>query len=146
MKGWVKVTLWVVGIIIVLGIMGSMFSGPETNYQQGVNNPSTENSAQANSGGSAPSDGKIKILSHEMKTGDYGTISVVGTAENVAGKNLGYVEIRVKFYDDSDALLETFIDNVNDLGAGEKWNFEVVYPSLDGDEVARYEIGVGSVF
>ena len=89
---------------------------------------------------------KLKILSHEMTYGTYGTLSITGVAENVAGKTLSYVQVDVKFYDEDGVLIGNSLDNANDLEAGEKWKFEAVYFDLDSYDVDSYKIGVGSVW
>lgn len=62
------------------------------------------------------------------------------------GGEEGYAEVRVKFYDKEGAVIATFLDNINDLGPGEVWNFEVMYPGTDVEKVGSYKIAVGSVF
>lgn len=105
----------------------------------------------SNDGGSG-SDEKLKILDHELVREDagksYETVEVVGTAENVSGDTLGYAEVKAKFYDANEALLDSSLDNVNDLGAGEKWSFEIMYLAMgeEAAEVASYKIGAGSNF
>ncbi len=37
-------------------------------------------------------------------------------------------------------------DNINDLGSGETGNFKVVYVGMDAEDVASYDIAVGSGF
>lgn len=102
--------------------------------------------------GGGGSNKKLTILTHQMLRENVGSASesvkVTGTAENVSGDMLGYAEVKAKFYDENDALLESFLDNVNDLGDGEKWNFEVQYPGIGDDarKVASYKVGVGSSF
>ena len=158
MKTWAKWTIGIVVVIIVLGIIGSLFSTPETEYESGSKLKMVEDSEKKSITGSAvredeedssndrESDEKIKILNHELTYGEYGTLSVTGTAENVVDRQLSYVEIRVKFYDEDGALIETFFDNINDLDAGEKWKFDVMYPGMDTYEVDDYDIGVGTVW
>jgi len=136
MKTWLKVTLGIFAVLIVLGIIGSIVSPPETNYETG----------NAIKEGTEKTQEELTILNHQMEVGEYGNIYVRGLAENTAGKNLNYAEIKVKFYDKDGALIETFLDNVNDLGESEKWSFEVVYPRMDTERVEDYEISVGSVF
>ena len=95
-------------------------------------------------GGVPPVTEKLQILNHTGGFTDYGSPMVTGTAKNVSSSNLIYAEIRVKWYDSAGVLLDTSLDNINDLGAGETWRFEVIY---FGDEKGiSYEIGIGSTF
>jgi len=43
-------------------------------------------------------------------------------------------------------LPDTSPDNINDLCSGETWNFKVVYVGMDAEDVASYDIAVGSGF
>ena len=87
----------------------------------------------------------LVILEHNPTTGDYGNLIVAGTAENTGSSSLIYAEIRVKFYDKNGALDSTSIDNINDLGPGEKWNFKVMYFGTSSGNVDNYKIAIGSV-
>ena len=70
-------------------------------------------------GGAPPATEKLQILSHSMSTGQFGNLIIKGTAENVSSATLSYAEVKVKFYDADGALIDTSLDNINDLGAGE---------------------------
>ena len=96
--------------------------------------------------GSTPATETLQILSHSMTTNEFGNIVVQGTAENISSSNLSYAEVRVKFYDANGVLLDTSLDNINDLGPGQTWSFEVMYFGLDTENVKSYEIGVGSTW
>lgn len=118
----------------------------DTNYEDG------NDGGGSNDGDTSDSDKKLDILDHELVREDEGSmgesVKVAGMAENVSGGNLGYAEVKAKFYDENEALLESFLDNVNDLGDGEKWSFEIQYPGIgeDAQEVASYKVGAGSNF
>lgn len=60
--------------------------------------------------------------------------------------SLSYAEVRVKFCDKEGTLLDTSPDDINDLGPGEAWNFEVMYLGMDAEDVDSYKIAVGSGF
>lgn len=139
MKTWLKVTLGIFGFLILVGMFSSIFNPSETTYQTGN---VLDEEKQIIQESSEP----LTILSHEMTYGEYGNLIVTGIAENTAGKQLSYAEINVKFLDSEGVLIDNWLDNVNDLDAGEKWKFEVIYPSLDSGEVADYKIAVGSVW
>ena len=100
----------------------------------------------------------LVILDHELVHGASGTsvdsVWVRGHAKNVTGRTLSYAEIAVDFYDedgeelkgfrDSLPFVESFVDNVSDLGPGEVWEFEVGYTGTDQftKRVADYEVRV----
>jgi len=127
-----RLTYILMAILLMIGLVG-IVGCTETEYHPG-------------GGGPAATGGKLEILSHHMTTGEYGNVIVEGQAKNVGGSNLAYAEVRVKFYDSAGSLIDTSLDNINDLGANETWNFEVFYLGMHEEEVATYEIGVGSCF
>jgi hypothetical protein len=87
---------------------------------------------------------KLEILDYKDGYTDYNLRCIKGTAKNVGSSTLRYAEIRVKFYDKEGTLLDTSIDNINDLGPGETWRFEVVH--LGRGKWSKYKISVGSVY
>ena len=89
---------------------------------------------------------KLVILEHHRTVSEFGSIVVAGKAKNVTNENFSYAEIRVKFLDSGGAVLETSLDNINDLGPSQTWSFEVMYFGLDESKVATYEIAVGTIF
>lgn len=89
---------------------------------------------------------KIIILNHEMKNDSYDNLVVSGIAENTVGRDLRYVEIKVRFYDSEGNVLKTTSESINDLRIGEKWKFESIYPSFDTRNVDNYELVVGEVW
>jgi len=120
--------------IALLALLIPSFTGcAETQYEPGE-------------GGTPPVTEKLEILSHSMSTTQFGNLVVKGTAKNVSSSTLSYAEVKVKFYDAAGTLLGTSLDNINDLGAGETWSFEVMYLDIDIQKVASYKIGVGSTW
>jgi hypothetical protein len=88
---------------------------------------------------------ELTILSHEMSATDFGIKVVKGQAKNTGTKNLSYAEVEVGFKDTHGMVLETSIDTVTDLNAGDTWNFEVMYLGRDDSNVTSYEITVGTL-
>ena len=116
-------------IALVVMLVPSLIGCTETQYESGGSTPTTE---------------KLRILSHSGGVTEYGSPMVTGTAKNISSYNLSYAEIRVKWYDAAGTLLDTSLDNINDLGPSETWSFKVIY---FGDEKnIRYKIGVGTTF
>ena len=95
-------------------------------------------------GGAPPVTEKLQILNHIGGITEYGSPMVTGTAKNISSSNLIYAEIRVKWYDSAGTLLDTSLDNINDLGPGETWGFEVIY--FGSEKNVSYKIGIGSTF
>ncbi|OBZ36076.1 FxLYD domain-containing protein [Methanohalophilus sp. DAL1] len=132
-------------IIIVLLIFSLVFvslgctDSPE--YSEGSGDSTSDPSSSSTNKDNEQPD--LEILDHQLQTGEYGTTSVVGTAK--ANKDLSYAEVRVKFYDANGNLIGSSLDNINDIGAGESWSFDV--PNIEFDkDVSDYKIAVGSTF
>ena len=121
------------GLLILGTTLNSLYINPTGNVISNQVNPE-KNIAQ------------IKILSHEMGNDSYENLIVSGIAENIANKNLSYVEIKIKFYDKEGNVLKTTSESINDLKDKEKWKFESIYPSFDTSKVASYEISIGEVW
>jgi len=124
-------------VLVLLGVLllslGTLACA-ETKYSEGNEKAAT---------------GDIEILTH---SGAYEPVNVYdtnpayyvrGTAKNVSGKQLSYAEIRVRAYDSAGNLLESGLDNINDIGADQTWTFEVF---VWKQGIASYDIGVGSTF
>ena len=125
----------IVGLIAVVAIVAvTMFAGcvEEPKYEEGAGKPIESKN--------------LEILDHRMETGEFGNLIIEGTAKNSGSASLSYAEVRVKFYDKEGTLLDTSLDNINDLGPGEMWNFKAMYLGTDAKDIDSYKIAVGSVF
>lgn len=131
-KNWglIFCVLLVASVVAVSGCTGN------DNFNQSSNSSSSSNSGS--------SDEKLQIVNHKMTQGSYGTYEVTGQAKNIGNTNLGYASIDVKFYDSQGNLLNSGLDNINNLGPGETWNFKALYTG-EG-KPASYKIAVGSSF
>lgn len=94
----------------------------------------------------APPAERLPILSLSMVQDELGFIIIKGTAKNVNPASSGYAEVRVMFYDAEGVLLDTFRDSTSDLGPGETWDFEILCPGINTDEVKSYEVVAGSAW
>jgi hypothetical protein len=118
--------------VIALGL-GPLAACAGVQYQPGEVPPS-------------PAAERLPILNLSMVQDELGFIIIRGTAKNVSPTSSSYAEVRVMFYDAEGVLLDTFRDNVTDLGPGETWDFEILCPGIDTDEVKRYEVVAGSAW
>lgn len=116
----------------------------DTDYQSGNQNPDGDDS------GGQDSDEALEILEHELVRENQGSrsekVTVEGRAENTSDRQLSYVEVRARFYNEQGDQIETSLDNTNDLDAGQTWAFEIMFPGFgeDARAVADYDIGVGT--
>ena len=122
--------LVIVLVFLALGCAGS--NNTSSDYQEG-------DSSQVTQQENAPA---LEILNSKLVKEDYGGYSVQGTAK--ANKDLTYAEVSVKCYGADGAVIGSYITNMNNLKAGETWNFKVIGPFDDSVRVANYTIANGN--
>jgi len=54
-----------------------------------------------------------------------GIATIIGTVTNVGKQHYTYVEVKAKFVDDTEVLIDTGLDNVQSLDPGETWKFKI---------------------
>lgn len=93
-----------------------------------------------------PSDEDLQILSHNLTTTPYGSsVMVVGEVKNIGKSQIHGAQIKAKFYDENDVLIDTSFDYISDLNPGEKAYFEIM--CLEYNYVVdHYTIAIGSVY
>lgn len=72
--------------------------------------------------------------------GEYGNLSLTGTATNTTDTELSYVQISVAFLDETDAQVGTSMANTNNLAPGQRWRWEAMYMDMDTSAVASATI------
>lgn len=71
-------------------------------------------------------------------------VSIWGVVRNEGERELGYVEIRARFFDEADEEIDSVITNVEDVTEGREWPFEIEFQHF-GERAAavrRYELEV----
>jgi hypothetical protein len=111
----------------------------ETDYQEG----NAEFASEQVTEGTATEEVQplLVINEHSLGKEEYGGYIVTGSA--IANKDLSYAEVKVKYYDESGAIVGSDFTNIVDLAAGEIWNFKVYGPFDDSMRVTNYKIAVG---
>ena len=92
---------------------------------------------------------KLEILDWQLLPYDNQFMPWVirGHAKNVSGRTLEYAEVRGQFYDVNDVLLASWLDNVNGLGAGIVWEFNIYCIQSDiAGRVHHATVTVGTCF
>ncbi|AKB41280.1 FxLYD domain-containing protein [Methanosarcina mazei] len=150
MKKGVLVLTITVALIFVAGCTDN-----KTDYQEGNVEPASEQVTEDYQEGNAePASEQViesttteevqpvlVINDHSLGKEEYGGYMVTGSA--TANKDLSYAEVKVKYYDESGALVGSDFTNIVDLDAGETWNFKVYGPFDDSVRVSDYKIAVG---
>jgi len=91
-----------------------------------------------------PSEKDVQILNHNTSYSGFGTITVTGTAKNIGNKQIS-VQLKAKFYDKNNVLIDTSFDYISDIDPGEIFSFEI--PCFNcGQSYDHYTIGIGSVW
>lgn len=85
-----------------------------------------------------PSKPNLEVVEHHSCSTEYGTNAVCGTVQNNSSRNYGYAQVSVNFYDKNGNLIDSSLDNINNLGAGQKWKFQV--PFLTYSNVSKYQV------
>ena len=102
---------------------------------------------------------RVEIIGSELVREDVGTeeetVVIHGIAQVKADAEVSYVEIRALFYDAEGELLDTIIEQIDEVDRhgeegddfeGRRWEFEIRYPYTgeDAAEVESYELEVGT--
>ena len=97
----------------------------------------------------APADEeKVRIVEHELIRENVGTeeesVAVHGLATIVEDAEVEYVEIRARFYDEDEEVLDSTVEHVEDVTESTSWEFEIDFP-YEGERaaaVADYDLEV----
>ena len=65
----------------------------------------------------------ILLEDHKCKS-EFNTKAICGTILNNSNRDLSYAHVSINLYDASGAMIESAMDNINNLEAGRKWKFE----------------------
>ena len=94
-------------------------------------------------------DERVRIIEHQLVREEEGTeeetVVVRGVAEVIDEEDeVDYVEIRARFYDEEGELLDSTVENVEDVTQETSWEFEIVFPHFgeDAAKVSDYDVTV----
>lgn len=77
---------------------------------------------------------RARVVSSELVREHEGTdderVAVEGVVERTSDEEITYLEVRVRFFDADDELLDTTIEQVSDIDEGDRWEFTVVFPDV----------------
>ena len=123
-EGSGKLNASIIGGVVFLAILMFSFNDNLTSYQsitstnegKGTNLTVTE--------------------SHSCNLG-YGARAICGTVKNNSNHNAGYVQVEINLYDKKGNLIDSTLDNVNNLEPYATWKFQA---PIINDNVATYKI------
>ena len=118
----------IVSIILIIFLV-AVFSENDSNNYSSTTDVSTV---------SEESKPDLEVIEHHSCSTEYGVKAVCGTVQNNTDENYSYAQISVNFYNSNGDLMESSLDNINNLGSGQKWKFKV--PMLSEANVSKYEI------
>lgn len=121
---------------IILGFIGFIFvcalilsNGDTAQVSTDNDTNKTENS------GSNVQQEKLSVIEHSTTKDDYCTY-IVGTIKNNTDKNYSYVQVEINLYDADGNLINSTLDNINNLEANGTWKFK----AITTDEFSTYKI------
>ena len=133
-----NVVLGFIGFIIVCAlILGGGDTTTVSNNNVSTNtgnessNVSTNNSVQNNNAKQE----KFTVIEHSTSNDGYWTY-IVGTIKNNTNKNYSYVQIEINLYDAEGNLVNSTLDNINNLEANGTWKFK----AITTDDFSTYKI------
>lgn len=75
----------------------------------------------------------VNVTSSNVSYNEYlgYSIEIYGTAKNISNKNYSYASVEFSIYSESGSIIGTALDNINNLGKGETWEFKATSFALD---------------
>lgn len=143
----------VVSSVVMTAMAGCSQSGSGDSASGGTDGGGDENDGGSTDGGGSTdtntpeqtesNEPDVKILDHSMEFNDVVGAKVVGTVQNTTDSELGYMQVKATFFDDSDTRVGEGLWNATDVSAGTKVQFETTPAPMDS-EPARYEVESGT--
>lgn len=121
---------------LILGFVGFIFlcalilSGGDTTPVSN-NNVNTTNNGQNNN----TKQEKFSVIEHSTSNDGYWTY-IVGKIKNNTNKNYSYVQVEINLYDSAGNLINSTLDNINNLEANGTWKFK----AITTDDFSTYKI------
>ncbi len=80
----------------------------------------------------------LELLEHSFVDGEYYSY-ISGRIKNNSDNDYGYVQVQINLYDSEGTLLDSTLDNINNLRSGETWAFEAIVISPENVDSYRIE-------
>lgn len=120
-RGCLIAFLVVVAFVLVIVIVAISSEGGGTSNNDGNTPSSGAPAASSPTPSTAP---KLEVVDHESISDGYWSY-VTGHVKNNTNKSYSYVQIEINLYN-GDTLIGSTFDNINNLGAGETWEFKAI--------------------
>lgn len=126
--------LKIFGILFIIGIIGSFadFMALKDGYYLQDNNTTTQ-IAKTSSNTKQKSKPNLEILDYKYKQKGYSRY-IIGHIKNNSNKTYSYVQVSINSYN-NDTLVNSTIANVNNLEAGNVWDFKAI---VSNDDFNKY--------
>lgn len=138
LKGYNK-TLGI--ILLLLGIAFFLYNGNPykfmSNFSDGYNSTETTTQTQQINQTTQAKKPNLEVTEHHPCAGDFGSRMVCGTVVNNTNRTIGYAQVEINLYDAEGSLVDSTLDNINNLEPNGKWKFKA--PILE-DSVTNYKI------
>ena len=114
--------------VLIIGVIAAAGGEDST-----TNNSSTENNTGTNQITTATE--KFTVVEHTTENDGYWTY-ITGTIKNNTNKEYSYVQVEINLYDENGSLINSTLDNINNLEANGTWKFKAMATS----DFATYKI------
>ncbi len=126
--GCLKILLAGIGIIVILGALGSLF-GDKTDKEKDVSTNAPAPIVEEKKA-------KYEVLEEKIEEDSF-TRYITGKVKNNSGKDVSYVQIEINLYDKDGNQIGSTLDNVNNLEKDGVWSFKAI---MLEDNAASYKI------
>ena len=114
--------------VLIIGVIAAAGGEDST-----TNNSSDENNIGTNQITTATE--KFTVVEHTTENDGYWTY-ITGTIKNNTNKEYSYVQVEINLYDENGSLINSTLDNINNLEANGTWKFKAMATS----DFATYKI------
>lgn len=123
----------------MVALAGCSASGTESESEQGTSK-FNQDAKPVSETKTVVVDG-LKLYSDiDIDGNDFAPLTITGRAKNVSGVEMSIVQIQYGFYDGNNTRIGSGLDMVTELGAGEMWEYEIMYLGEEDSEVKNVEI------
>jgi len=134
-------------ILMILGLLFFFYNGNPykitKDFSEGSNNTQTTQSTDGKVEQSQQETKQqvkkpdLEVIEHHPCNGDFGSRMVCGTIINNTNRTIGYAQVEINLYDSEGSLVDSTMDNINNLEPNGKWKFKAI---ILEDNVTNYKI------
>lgn len=112
----IAISLLIISSLVVIYIVASVLD-TDTNTIEEIEEPTTINIPKKNKENVKLKVENVKIIDNEIGK------EISGEIKNITGKDIGYLEVRIDFFDKENNLVDQAFVNALDVGKNATWKF-----------------------